>query len=373
MNILKFEDYKTVNDFIIANEGGRDEEEYKTIVYKSGNKFGAITTREVFGEEVLDISELLTSLYDTPETIKELFSLGDLYLLGVNIPDEQYIRDVEKTLKDGYVVLDDFDFIAQVPPRPYKYNDIHKVIEILRDKFCADNMTLSEVILNRLLGKTVTPQIHTSQDLKELYKGEMYLFDNKSKCWYIERRSFDQNGRSILKGFKKAKKANHYIGEIESKVLECTMFELCDSDLWIMLPTEGEEQENIDTIRKDYKYSDESLFIALNAYMYFNKHVKGRYNQNAHTQHIQKVTPRMIVMQVNKEALGDRFIFRNYRMGYSTEHQGNNTYTIFKVWDNPNRRGNPIVASIDPMDIIYKFYRQNTRAVDLIRAYCCQN
>ena len=173
MNILKFEDYKTVNDFIIANEGGRDEEEYKTIVYKSGNKFGAITTREVFGEEVLDISELLTSLYDTPETIKELFSLGDLYLLGVNIPDEQYIRDVEKTLKDGYVVLDDFDFIAQVPPRPYKYNDIHKVIEILRDKFCADNMTLSEVILNRLLGKTVTPQIHTSQDLKELYKGEI--------------------------------------------------------------------------------------------------------------------------------------------------------------------------------------------------------
>ena len=140
-----------------------------------------------------------------------------------------------------------------------------------------------------------------------------------------------------------------------------------------MIPEQDEEQENIDTIRKDYKYSDESLFIALNAYMYFNKHVKGRYNQNAHTQHIQKVTPRMIVMQVNKEALGDRFIFRNYRMGYSTEHQGNNTYTIFKVWDNPNRRGNPIVASIDPMDIIYKFYRQNTRAVDIIRAYCCQN
>lgn len=73
MNILKFEDYKTVNDFIIANEGGRDEEEYKTIVYKSGNKFGAITTREVFGEEVLDISELLTSLYDTPEQPKSFF------------------------------------------------------------------------------------------------------------------------------------------------------------------------------------------------------------------------------------------------------------------------------------------------------------
>lgn len=40
------------------------------------------------------------------------------------------------------------------------------------------------------------------------------------------------------------------------------MFELCDSDLWIMIPEQDEEQENIDTIRKDYKYSDESLFIA---------------------------------------------------------------------------------------------------------------
>ena len=285
MDILKFEDYRTVNDFIIANEGGRDKEEYKTIAYKFGNKFEAITTREVFGEEVFDISEVLTSLYDTPEKVKELFSLGDLYMLGVNIPDEQYIRGIEKTLKDGYVVLDDFYFIAQVPPRPYKYYDIHKAIGILRDKFCADNMTLSEVTLNRLLGKTVTPQIHTSQDLKELYKGEMYLFDNKSKCWYTERHSLDQDGHVMLKGFEKAEKANYCIGEIESKVLECTMFELCDSDLWIMIPEQDKEQENIDTIREDYKYSDELLFIALNAYMYFNKYVKGRYNQNEHTTH----------------------------------------------------------------------------------------
>ena len=71
---------------------------------------------------------MYTSLYDTPAKVKELFSLGDLYMLGVNIPDEQYIRGIEKTLKDGYVVLDDFYFIAQVPPRPYKYYDIHKAI-----------------------------------------------------------------------------------------------------------------------------------------------------------------------------------------------------------------------------------------------------
>ena len=42
-------------------------------------------------------ASMYTSLYDTPEKVKELFSLGDLYMLGVNIPDEQYIRGIEKT------------------------------------------------------------------------------------------------------------------------------------------------------------------------------------------------------------------------------------------------------------------------------------
>ena len=82
------------------------------------------------------------------------------------------IVEKEKKQMDQISQNENYQGVIAIVP-PYKYYDIHKAIGILRDKFCADNMTLSEVTLNRLLGKTVTPQIHTSQDLKELYKGEI--------------------------------------------------------------------------------------------------------------------------------------------------------------------------------------------------------
>ena len=186
MGFIKFKDCKSVEEYFnrqqetVCNICGTDFTKTRTIVYKSDTAFGAITTMEVYGEGIFYVSDLLAAAYDTPEKIKKLFSLGDLYFLGTAIPDEQYIRDIERTLKDGYAVIDRYELISRIETTPDEHYNIEKKLTMLWEKFYGDGMTLSKATLNRLLGKAVKPKVHTSHNLKELYKGEMCLFDNKS-------------------------------------------------------------------------------------------------------------------------------------------------------------------------------------------------
>lgn len=81
----------------------------------------------------------------------------------------------------------------------------------------------------------------------------------------------------------------------------------------------------------------------------------------------QNITPRMVVMQLNKEFAQANSV---YRVGYSEEHSGNKTRIVFKVWDNIERRGKPGMVCLDPLDIISRIYiGEKTRAVELVFAY----
>ena len=355
MGFIKFKDCKSVEEYFnrqqetVCNICGTDFTKTRTIVYKSDTAFGAITTMEVYGEGIFEVSDLLAAAYDTPEKIKKLFSLGDLYFLGTAIPDEQYIRDIERTLKDGYAVIDRYELISRIETTPDEHYNIEKKLTILWEKFYGDGMTLSKATLNRLLGKAVKPTVHTSHNLKELYRGKMYLFDNKSGCWYAEqegRQLFDQSGNLIPQSLRRVEKGAHSLNELIDSQSEYTIENLLNysnSKSWVTVPEDKQVERRCIPNTPSMNTS------------------------NTKKEQHQNITPRMVVMQLNKEFAQANSV---YRVGYSEEHSGNKTRIVFKVWNNIERRGKPGMVCLDPLDIISRIYiGEKTRAVELVCAY----
>ena len=384
MGFIKFKDCKSVEEYFnrqqetVCNICGTDFTKTRTIVYKSDTAFGAITTMEVYGEGIFEVSDLLAAAYDNPEKIKKLFSLGDLYFLGTAIPDEQYIRDIERTLKDGYAVIDRYELISRIETTPDEHYNIEKKLTMLWEKFYGDGMTLSKATLNRLLGKAVKPKVHTSHNLKELYKGEMYLFDNKSKCWYTEQKGkqvFDQNGNLIPHNLRRVEKGSYSLDEIinrESDYITENLLNYSKSKSWVIIP---ENKDALDDAMDYYKNSPKQQKEIADAYAYYHKQPERRCIPNTPSMNTpnmkkeqpQNITPRMVVMQLNKEFAQANSV---YRVGYSEEHSGNKTRIVFKVWDNIERRGKPGMMCLDPLDIISRIYiGEKTRAVELVCAY----
>lgn len=384
MGFIKFKDCKSVEEYFnrqqetVCNICGTDFTKTRTIVYKSDTAFGAITTMEVYGEGIFEVSDLLAAAYDTPEKIKKLFSLGDLYFLGTAIPDEQYIRDIERTLKDGYAVIDRYELISRIETTPDEHYNIEKKLTILWEKFYGDGMTLSKVALNRLLGKAVKPTVHTSHNLKELYRGKMYLFDNKSGCWYAEqegRQLFDQSGNLIPQSLRRVEKGTPSLNEIIDSQREFTIENLLNysnSKSWVTVP---EDKDALDDAMDYYKNRPKQQKEIADAYTYYHKQVERRCipntpsmnTSNTKKEQPQNITPRMVVMQLNKEFAQANSV---YRVGYSEEHSGNKTRIVFKVWNNIERRGKPGMVCLDPLDIISRIYiGEKTRAVELVFAY----
>ena len=376
MGFIKFKDCKSVEEYFnrqqetVCNICGTDFTKTRTIVYKSDTAFGAITTMEVYGEGIFEVSDLLAAAYDNPEKIKKLFSLGDLYFLGTAIPDEQYIRDIERTLKDGYAVIDRYELISRIETTPDEHYNIEKKLTILWEKFYGDGMTLSKVTLNRLLGKAVKPKVHTSHNLKELYKGEMCLFDNKSGCWYEERdghQLFDQNGNLITQSLRKVEKGSYSLNIIIKDRTEFNLEDLLESRgsiSWIKVPKDNNEIRDSLNYHKDDPKQAKTI---LDMFGYYRKYIDNKHNLGAKKEQPQNITPRMVVMQLNKEFAQANSV---YRVGYSEEHSGNKTRIVFKVWDNIERRGKPGMVCLDPLDIISRIYiGEKTRAVELVCAY----
>ena len=392
MGFIKFKDCKSVEEYLARNgEGiypiGYDTYELrlKTILCKSDKTFGAINTVEFYNEERRTLSSILSAAYNTPEKVKKLFSLGDLYFLGIAIPDEQYIRGIERTLKDEYLVIEDCRLIShleKIPRVSYRRTPpqmLHGVdecnytiskIRAIREKFFADGMTLSKATLNRLLGKAVKPKVHTSQNIKELYKGEMCLFDNKSGCWYegrVGHQLFDQNGNLITQNLRKIEKGFYSLNMItkdQTKFILEDFLENHGSISWVKVPKDNNEIRYSLNYHKD---DPKQVKTILDMFRYYRKYIDNKHNPGAKKEQPQNITPRMVVMQLNKEFAQANSV---YRVGYSEEHCGNKTRIVFKVWDNIERRGKPGMVCLDPLDIISRIYiGEKTRAVELVCAY----
>ena len=402
MGFIKFKDCKSVEEYLARARNGEGiypigydtyEPRLKTIICKSNKTFGAINTVEFYNEERRTLSSILSAAYNTPEKVKKLFSLGDLYFLGTTIPDEQYIRGIERTLKDEYLIIEDCRLIShleKIPRVSYRRTPpqmLHGVdecdyiiskITAIREKFFADGMTLSKATLNRLLGKAVKPKVHTSHNLKELYKGKVYLFDSKSGCWYAEqegRQLFDQSGNLIPQSLRRVEKGAHSLNELIDSQSEYTIENLLNysnSKSWVTVP---EDKDALDDAMDYYKNRPKQQKEIADAYTYYHKQVERRCipntpsmnTSNTKKEQPQNITPRMVVMQLNKEFAQANSV---YRVGYSEEHCGNKTRIVFKVWDNIERRGKPGMVCLDPLDIISRIYiGEKTRAVELVCAY----
>lgn len=394
MGFIKFKDCKSVEEYLARARNGEGiypigydtyEPRLKTIICKSNKTFGAINTVEFYNEERRTLSSILSAAYNTPEKVKKLFSLGDLYFLGTAIPDEQYIRGIERTLKDEYLIIEDCRLIShleKIPRVSYRRTPpqmLHGVdecdyiiskITAIREKFFADGMTLSKATLNRLLGKAVKPKVHTSHNLKELYKGEMCLFDNKSGCWYEERdghQLFDQNGNLITQSLRKVEKGSYSLNIIIKDRTEFNLEDLLESRgsiSWIKVPKDNNEIRDSLNYHKDDPKQAKTI---LDMFGYYRKYIDNKHNLGAKKEQPQNITPRMVVMQLNKEFAQANSV---YRVGYSEEHSGNKTRIEFKVWDNIERRGKPGMVCLDPLDIISRIYiGEKTRAVELVCAY----
>ena len=394
MGFIKFKDCKSVEEYLARARNGEGiypigydtyEPRLKTIICKSNKTFGAINTVEFYNEERRTLSSILSAAYNTPEKVKKLFSLGDLYFLGTAIPDEQYIRGIERTLKDEYLIIEDCRLIShleKIPRVSYRRTPpqmLHGVdecdyiiskITAIREKFFADGMTLSKATLNRLLGKAVKPKVHTSHNLKELYKGEMCLFDNKSGCWYEERdghQLFDQNGNLITQSLRKVEKGSYSLNIIIKDRTEFNLEDFLESRgsiSWIKVPKDNNEIRDSLNYHKDDPKQAKTI---LDMFGYYRKYIDNKHNLGAKKEQPQNITPRMVVMQLNKEFAQANSV---YRVGYSEEHCGNKTRIVFKVWDNIERRGKPGMMCLDPLDIISRIYiGEKTRAVELVCAY----
>lgn len=394
MGFIKFKDCKSVEEYLARARNGEGiypigydtyEPRLKAIICKSNKTFGAINTVEFYNEERRTLSSILSAAYNTPEKVKKLFSLGDLYFLGTTIPDEQYIRGIERTLKDEYLIIEDCRLIShleKIPRVSYRRTPpqmLHGVdecdyiiskITAIREKFFADGMTLSKATLNRLLGKAVKPKVHTSHNLKELYKGEMCLFDNKSGCWYEERdghQLFDQNGNLITQSLRKVEKGSYSLNIIIKDRTEFNLEDFLESRgsiSWIKVPKDNNEIRDSLNYHKDDPKQAKTI---LDMFGYYRKYIDNKHNLGAKKEQPQNITPRMVVMQLNKEFAQANSV---YRVGYSEEHCGNKTRIVFKVWDNIERRGKPGMMCLDPLDIISRIYiGEKTRAVELVFAY----
>lgn len=394
MGFIKFKDCKSVEEYLARARNGEGiypigydtyKPRLKTIICKSNKTFGAINTVEFYNEERRTLSSILSAAYNTPEKVKKLFSLGDLYFLGTAIPDEQYIRGIERTLKDEYLIIEDCRLIShleKIPRVSYRRTPpqmLHGVdecdyiiskITAIREKFFADGMTLSKATLNRLLGKAVKPKVHTSHNLKELYKGEMCLFDNKSGCWYEERdghQLFDQNGNLITQSLRKVEKGSYSLNIIIKDRTEFNLEDFLESRgsiSWIKVPKDNNEIRDSLNYHKDDPKQAKTI---LDMFGYYRKYIDNKHNLGAKKEQPQNITPRMVVMQLNKEFAQANSV---YRVGYSEEHSGNKTRIVFKVWDNIERRGKPGMVCLDPLDIISRIYiGEKTRAVELVCAY----
>lgn len=380
MGFIKFKDCKSVEEYLARARNGEGiypigydtyEPRLKTIICKSNKTFGAINTVEFYNEERRTLSSILSAAYNTPEKVKKLFSLGDLYFLGTTIPDEQYIRGIERTLKDEYLIIEDCRLIShleKIPRVSYRRTPpqmLHGVdecdyiiskITAIREKFFADGMTLSKATLNRLLGKAVKPKVHTSHNLKELYKGEMCLFDNKSGCWYEERdghQLFDQNGNLITQSLRKVEKGSYSLNIIIKDRTEFNLEDFLESRgsiSWIKVPKDNNEIRDSLNYHKDDPKQAKTI---LDMFGYYRKYIDNKHNLGAKKEQPQNITPRMVVMQLNKEFAQANSV---YRVGYSEEHSGNKTRIVFKVWDNIERRGKPGMVCLDPLDIISRIY-----------------